>query len=393
VSGKPDLATLDFARNPYIVIWEMTRACDLACVHCRAQAIPDRSPDELTTEQARRMLTDVRAFGRPVVVLTGGDPLKRPDTFELIAHGARLGLRMTMTPSGTPLMNTAALVKAKESGLSRLAVSLDGATAAVHDAFRRVHGSFDWSVKMLTEARRIGLSTQVNSTITKATIGDFDAMAELVGELGVSLWSVFFLVPTGRGRPEDEVTAEDYERVFEKMYALSKTAPFDIKSTAAPHYRRYVVQQEKGQKQKMVGPGWNAQDGVGRAARGVNDALGFVFVSHTGEICPSGFLPLSAGNVKRDTLVDAYRKSALFTQLRDVDSVKGKCGMCEYRRVCGGSRARAYAMSGDAMESEPFCSYVPATYAKLVREGKAETPEEYFRKRFAPVPVELLQVR
>lgn len=403
---KPDLAALDFARNPYIVIWEMTRACDLACVHCRAQAISTRSPDELTTPQARTMLDEVAGFGRPVVVLTGGDPLKRLDTFDLIEHGAHLGLRMTMTPSGTPLMNTGALVACKERGLSRLAVSLDGADAARHDSFRRVAGSFDWSVKMLREARRIGLSTQVNSTITRATIDQFDRMATLVEDLGVSLWSVFFLVPTGRGRPEDEVTAQEYEEVFGRMYALSRRAPFDIKSTAAPHYRRYVVQQQvhaeraarhagdpRPDRAGFAGPGWNATDGIGRAARGVNDASGFVFISHTGEICPSGFLPLSAGNVKRDSLVTVYRESPLFQELRDVDRLKGKCGSCEYRRVCGGSRARAYAMTGDAMESDPFCAYVPAPYAKLVSEGKAESPEDYFRRRFAHVTPELLQVR
>jgi radical SAM protein with 4Fe4S-binding SPASM domain len=276
----------------------------------------------------------------------------------------------------------------------------------VHDAFRRVAGSFDWTVRMLAEARRIGLSTQVNSTITRATIGDFDRMARLVEELGVALWSVFFLVPTGRGRPEDEVTAAEFEAVFARMYELSRRVRFDIKSTAAPHYRRYIVQQEvaaakaardAGQeapaRRGFAGPGWTAQDGVGRAARGVNDASGFVFISHTGEICPSGFLPLSAGNVTRQSLVDVYRESELFVTLRDYDRVKGKCGICEYRWVCGGSRARAYAMTGDPMESEPFCTYVPAAYRKLIAEGLAEEPEEYFRRRYAPVPAELLQVR
>ena len=382
---------MDFAREPYIVIWEMTRACDLACRHCRAQAIPDRSPGELTTAQGRALLDEIARFGQPVVVLTGGDPLKRPDTFELIAHGAAAGLRMTMTPSGTPLMNSAALVKGQLSGLSRLAVSLDASTAEAHDAFRGVAGSFDWSVKMLREARRIGLSTQVNSTISRATIGDFDRMARLVEELGVALWSVFFLVPTGRGRPEDEVTAAEYEEVFARMHALARRVPFDIKSTAAPHYRRYVLQQEVAARRTGTAP--LSADGIGRAARGVNDAAGFVFISHTGEICPSGFLPVSAGNVKTDSLVTVYRESPLFVSLRDPDRLKGKCGVCEYRRVCGGSRARAYAMTGDALESEPFCAYVPPAYAQQVAEGRAEPVEEYFRRRFAPVAPALLQVK
>lgn len=361
--SKPDLSALDFAQNPFIVIWEMTRACDLACVHCRAEAVDRRSPDELTTDQGRALLDEIARFGKPLVVLTGGDPLKRPDTFDLIEHGSRAGLRMTMTPSGTPLMNTAALVACRERGLARLAVSLDGANAAVHDGFRRVEGSFDWSVRMLREARRLGLATQVNSTITRATIAEFDALAALVEEVGAALWSVFFLVPTGRGKPEDEVSAEEYEEIFSRMYALSKRAPFDIKSTAAPHYRRYVIQQEsRAGRAGMAGPGWNARDGVGRAARGVNDGSGFAFVSHIGEIYPSGFLPVAAGNVKTESLAAVYRESPLFKSLRDPDLLKGKCGACNFRRICGGSRARAYAMTGDVLESDPFCAYVPPTY-------------------------------
>lgn len=363
---RPDLKQLDFQQNPFIVIWEMTRACDLACVHCRAEAISTRSPDELDTAQARALLDEIARFGQPLVVLTGGDPLKRPDTFDLIEHGAKLGLRMTMTPSGTPLMNTGALMACKERGLARLAVSLDGASAAVHDAFRRVDGSFEWSVKMLREARRIGLQTQINSTITRLTIAEFDRMAALVEDVGAALWSVFFLVPTGRGRPEDAVTAEEYEEVFARMYELSKRAPFDIKSTAAPHYRRHVIQQEAKVAQRLLaGPGWNATDGVGRAARGVNDGLGFVFISHIGEICPSGFLPVAAGNVKTESLVSVYRDSPLFRELRNPDLLKGKCGKCEFRRVCGGSRARAYALTGDHLASDPTCVYIPKSLREV----------------------------
>jgi radical SAM protein len=382
---RPDLTKLDFDQAPFIVIWEVTRACDLACIHCRAEAVPDRSPAELNTGEGFRLLEEVRRFGQPLVVLTGGDPLKRPDVFDLVRHGDRLGLRMTMTPSGTPLMTRPVLERAMGAGLRRLAVSLDGSTAARHDAFRQVSGSFDWSVKMLSAARDIGLPTQVNTTITRFNVDDVDSMGALVESLGISLWSVFFLVPTGRGRPEDEVSAEDYERVFARMYELAKGGRFDVKATAAPHYRRYVLEQQVQERRRSEPPAPRAVPievaGVGRAARSVNDGNGFVFVSHTGDICPSGFLPLAAGNVRRDSLVDVYRNSRLFRELRDYALLKGKCGVCPYRSVCGGSRARAYAMTGDYMESEPFCAYVPPEWQRRMDRGEALPPGEYFRAR------------
>lgn len=370
-SQRPSLSACDFDTAPFIVIWETTQACDLACLHCRASARPWRESGELSTEEAMRLMDTVRSFGHPLFVLTGGDPLKREDTVDLVEYGRRIGLRVALTPSGTPLMTREVLQRLHDAGLARLAVSLDGSCAEIHDHFRGVAGSFDWSVRMLREAREIGLSTQINTTISRHNVGDLEPLMGLMGKLGISLWSVFFIVPTGRARASDLATAEEFEHVFNRLYDLSKTAPFDIKTTAAPHYRRVVMQRQVAERRGgtrsepasplTTGLGFSLPDGVGRA-KGVNDGNGFLFVSHLGEIYPSGFLPVSAGNVRTDDLVDAYRGSDLFRTLRDPDRLEGKCGVCEFRTVCGGSRARAYAMTGNYMASDPSCAYIPARW-------------------------------
>lgn len=388
--ARPSLADADFSRAPFLVIWETTRSCDLACKHCRAEAVTERHPLELTTIEAMRMMDDVRRFGRPLFVLTGGDPLKRPDVLELVRYGTSIGLRMAMTPSGTPLMTEAVLGDLREAGLSRLAVSLDGSSAAIHDEFRGVAGSWNWTIRMLQVARELGLTTQVNTTISNHNLQDVDALCDLMVTLGITLWSVFFLVPTGRARQGDVASADEFEQVFNRMYDLSTSAPFDIKSTAAPQYRRVILQRQVAERRAgertaapapvTAGVGFSLADGVGRS-RGVNDGDGFLFISHVGAIYPSGFLPLAAGNVRRDDLVEIYRSSPLFKALRDRDRLKGKCGVCEYRDVCGGSRARAYAVTGDVLEAEPFCAHVPAKYRRMVAAGQAEPVEEYFARR------------
>jgi len=380
---RPDLAAADFSQAPFLVIWETTQSCDLACKHCRADAVTDRHPLELTTEQAKRMMDDVRRFGRPLFVLTGGDPLKRPDVVELVRYGSSIGLRMAMTPSGTPLMTPEVLKELRDAGLSRLAVSLDGSSAAIHDAFRGVDGSYAWTIDMLRVARDIGLTTQVNTTVSRHNLEDFDALCTLMVELDITLWSVFFLVPTGRANPNDVASAEEFERVFHRMYDLSKTAPFDIKSTAAPQYRRVILQRQVAERRAgartdapapmTAGVGFSLADGVGRS-KGVNDGDGFLFISHLGALFPSGFLPLAAGNVRKDDLVDVYRNAPLFMALRDTDQLKGKCGVCEYRDVCGGSRARAYAVTGDYLAAEPYCAHVPAKWKRMVAAGEAPLP-------------------
>ncbi|HEM47091.1 MAG TPA: TIGR04053 family radical SAM/SPASM domain-containing protein [Alphaproteobacteria bacterium] len=361
----------DFDQSPFLVIWETTQACDLACKHCRASAQPLRHPRELTTEEARRLLSDIRRFGPIIFVFSGGDALKRPDIVELTQHGAELGLRMAITPATTPLCTEEKLRELHAAGMSRLAVSLDGSTAAVHDEFRQVRGSFEHGLRILRTAREIGMSTQVNTVVARHNVDDFGVMAELLSDLGIVFWEVFFLVPIGRARPEDVAGAEAFEAVFHELYDLSGRVPFDIKATAAPHYNRVVIQRQVAERRRgerdaspdvlTDGAAHSLRDGIGRA-RGVNDGDGFLFVSHTGELFPSGFLPRSAGNVRTDDLVDVYRDAPLFRELRNRDLLKGKCGVCEYRAVCGGSRARAYAVTGDPLESEPYCAHVPARW-------------------------------
>lgn len=380
--GKPDFLDVDFDVSPFIVIYEVTRACDLACIHCRAEAQVRRHPQELTKEEGFRLLDQVRAFGRPLCVLTGGDPMKRPETLEFVRYGDALGLRMALTPSGTPLMTREVVRSLKDAGLSRLAISLDGSAAGLHDAFRQVKGSYDWTMACVSYAHEIGLPVQINTTITRYNLSDFDNLARKMIDLKIVLWSVFFLVPTGRGQEKDEVTAAEYEWVFNRLYDLSLVAPFDIKTTEAPHYRRLVLQRmTEARRQARAegtpwlaagarkGPGFSAGDGVGRA-KGVNDGKGFVFISHTGDVYPSGFLPVSGGNVRTQSLVDIYRDSPLFRTIRDYGLLKGKCGLCEFKNICGGSRSRAYALTGDIMESDPYCLHVPKgaeQYAHTVR--------------------------
>jgi radical SAM protein len=366
-----------FDQAPFLLIWELTRACALACVHCRAEAIPRRDPDELSTAEGLALLDAVAAFGRPapLLVFTGGDPLRRPDVYDLVAEGTARGLRVALTPSGTASVRREKLGRLAAAGLARLAVSLDGATPEAHDAFRGVRGSHAHTIRILREARDSGLSLQVNTTVTRHSRHQLDRLAAQLAELHIALWSVFFLVPTGRGRPEDGVSAQDYEEILNDLYDLAPHAPFGIKTTEAPHYRRVAAERRRGIRRDgratAPDPGGTAsppatgrpsggQDGIGRAALGVNDGNGFVFVDHRGNITPSGFLPLAAGNVRHDSLVDVYRAHPLFRELREPDGFHGRCGRCEYRRTCGGSRARAYAMTGDHLGEDPCCLYEPA---------------------------------
>jgi AdoMet-dependent heme synthase len=384
----PPMPPLDFDRAPFLVIWETTQACDLACKHCRAEAKPSRDPRELSNAEAMKLLEDVRRFGPVVFVFSGGDALKRPDIVELVAHGSGLGLRMAITPATTSLASRAMLQDLKDAGLSRLAVSLDGSNPDIHDAFRRVEGSFAHGLRILETAREVGLSTQVNTVVARHTLADLQGLCRLMAGLGIVFWEVFFLIPMGRARPEDVASAAEFEEVFLRLYDLSKDAPFDIKATAAPHYNRLVLQRKVAERQAGSGSSdvltdglaHSLADGIGRA-RGVNDGDGFMFISHTGEIFPSGFLPMSAGNVRLHDLVDVYRHAPLFRQLRNRSAIKGKCGVCEYLPICGGSRARAYAVTGDPFESEPFCAHLPAKYDRMVAAGGAEPVELYFRRR------------
>lgn len=377
-SGK-----FDFDEKPYIAIWETTQACDLACVHCRACAQPARSRFELTTEEAKNLIDQIAEMQVPVFVLTGGDPLKRPDIYELVDYAHGRGVHTSMTPSATPLLTREAIAKLKESGLARLAVSLDGSTAEIHDSFRGVAGSYRRTLDAIAWARDIGLPVQINTTVSRRNLHDFDSMVQLLENLDIALWSVFFLVPTGRGNTADLVTAEEFEAVFEKLYRISGKVTFDIKTTEAQHYRRFLLQRRAEERRSGTHSGATevpaAQtfplalggDGIARAPRGLNDGKGFVFISHSGEVFPSGFLPLSAGNIRQEPLARIYRESPLFRSLRDTSRLQGKCGVCEFKEICGGSRSRAFALTGNVMAEEPCCVYQPKRAAHVEEQSEA----------------------
>jgi len=355
----------DFDRAPFTIAWEVTRACAYACVHCRADAIHTRDPRELSTAEAKALIERLAAFGNnPILIFTGGDPMMRPDLFELIEYAAARGLRCSLTPTATALPTRERLEKARQAGIRRVALSLDAPRPEVHDAFRQVAGSWQRTMNTLHRAQEAGLSVQVNTTVAKHNVEMLPEMVPFIQEVGAVQWSVFFLVPTGRALREQMISAEQHEKIFHWLYDLSQNVPFDIKATAAPMYRRVAIERKKaeaaGVQVTFQGAGFQYADGLNRPTKGVNDGNGFLFISHIGEIQPSGFLPITAGNVRTEDVVDVYRNSPIFKNLRDPDRYKGKCGICEYRHVCGGQRGRAYGVTGDYLESDPACAYEPS---------------------------------
>jgi radical SAM protein len=389
-SDMAQMPAFNFDRAPFLVIWEVTRACALACVHCRADAIPRRDPRELTTDEGFQLIDQIHAFGTPcpLLVLTGGDPMRRPDLAELVRYARTKTMIVALTPSGTAAATRARLRELKDAGVSRIAVSLDGPDAATHDRFRGVRGSYDWTTKILAAAQELDLSLQINTTVSSMTFPQFEAMARRVREFPIALWAVFFLVRTGRGASLDQVTAEQCEDILNYLYDLSLSAPFGIKTTEAPHYHRVIWQRNQGSRFRVpeflvpefrvrlpetigtgpqIGPGTGPEPGIGtgsgtarlRAPRSVNDGNGFVFIDHTGNVYPSGFLPVRCGNVRTDDLVSVYQNDEIFRKLRDPDQLTGKCGRCEFRAICGGSRARAYVGTGSLVAPDPLCAYDP----------------------------------
>jgi radical SAM protein len=365
------MAHADFDQAPFTIAWEVTRACAYACVHCRADAQPQRDPRELSTVEAKALIERLAAFGNnPILIFTGGDPLMRPDVFELIAYASESGLRCSLTPTATALPTCERLEKARQAGIRRVALSLDAPRPEVHDDFRQVKGSWLRTMDTLHRAHDVGLSVQVNTTVAKHNIDILHEMVPFIKEVGAVQWSVFFLVPTGRAMAEQMVSAEQHERVFIWLYDLAQSAPFDIKATAAPMYRRVAIERKRmqndGNPVTFQGAGFQYADGLHRPTKGVNDGNGFLFISHIGEIQPSGFLPITAGMVRENDVLDVYRNAQLFKDLRNPDKYKGVCGACEYREVCGGQRGRAYGLTGDYLESDPACVLVSGKHARPV---------------------------
>ncbi|WP_458122292.1 TIGR04053 family radical SAM/SPASM domain-containing protein [Paenibacillus sp. Z6-24] len=379
----------NYHENPFIVIWEVTRACALKCLHCRAEAQYHPHPDQLSLEEGKQLIDQISELDQPLFVFTGGDPLMRPDLYELARYTIQeKGLSLSMTPSATPRVTRSAVEQAGEAGLSRWAFSLDGSCAKIHDHFRGTPGSYERTMQGIHYLQELHIPIQINTTVSRYNLDDLPQIAELVEQMEAVLWSVFFLIPTGRGMEKDMITPQQHEEVMLWMYELQQRMPFGVKATEAPHYRRVVFQQQSqqhlsssstdeifrqnqkwnmppsspGERSGQPGSRSKHRDMLGRAPQGVNDGDGFVFISHTGEVYPSGFLPLSCGNVREQHLSDIYRYAPVMQQLRDKSLLKGKCGVCEFRQLCGGSRARAYALTGDYLESDPYCNYQPAAW-------------------------------
>lgn len=349
-----------YADRPYITIWEVTRACDLACVHCRAKAESRAYPGELNTRQALDLIRQVAEWKVPLFVMTGGDPLKREDLTALVEECAKHKMNFALAPSVTPLLTENRLRELKAAGVHRISLSLDGPNSLVHDNFRGIPGTFDRLMEAAQQIRDLGIHLQINTTIGRHNKFQIWETAQAIRRFSLDLWSVFFLVPTGRAQKDQALNARETEKVLNQLYEILQQGWFDIKTTEAHHFRRIILQRQGvAPDQLESGAVENPSPSLSRAARGVGDGRGFVFVSHTGDVCPSGFLPLSGGNIKDQPLADIYRKSWLFKKLRDPDSLRGKCGRCEYRRLCGGSRARSYALTGDVMAADPFCPYQP----------------------------------
>lgn len=367
---RPDYFAVDFDQMPFVLAWETTRACALSCRHCRASAIHRRDPNELTTTEGQHLIDDLVRMGRPILILTGGDPFMRRDLVDLARYAVGRGLRVGLSPSATALVTPQRLETLREVGVSMVHVSLDGLESN-HDAFRGVPGSFARTLRIMNDTRALGLPLQIGSTVTRQTVRDLPGLAALVQQYDIQVWNVFFLVPTGRGQREDMLDAIETESVLQWLWGLSKGVSFRVRTTAAQHYRRVVIQREREARGldpdlpstevrwEATGAGYAFREGRAPQQQGVNDGKGFAFVSHVGDVYPSGFLQTPAGNVRDTSIVELYREHALFRALRDPARIEGKCGVCSYRDVCGGSRARAWALTGNPQASDPTCAYEP----------------------------------
>jgi radical SAM protein len=390
----PARGGLDYDETPFLAIWEVTQACDLACKHCRASAQPLAHPDELTNAEGKALIDQIAAMRVPIFVFTGGDPLKRKDVFELIRYAAGKGLHVALTPSATPLLTREAIFQLKEAGLVRLGISLDGSTPEIHDSFRGLSGAWERTIQAIGWANEAGIPIQVHTTLGRRNVQDLDSLCALFETQPIVMWNVFFLVPVGRGQLDDLLSGEEFEQAFAKIYELSQRVNFQIKTTEAMHYRRYLLEHNleerrfghghphaasasatPAQSSVLKGHGFsraeNNPDKNGGAlaaayeagmpttdaqtrtanwtTRRVNDGKGFLFISHTGSVYPSGFLPIDAGNVRQTPLAEIYRNAPIFKSLRDTAQLKGKCGACEYKD----------AVTGDPLASEPCCIYLP----------------------------------
>ena len=362
-------------KGPHIVAWESTVACNLACVHCRASAQTEPDPDELATWEVYDLIDQLAEFSKPIFVISGGEPLMRPDIYDIAEHGTRRGLRVAVSPNGT-LLVPEAVHKLQAAGVKRISVSIDGSTAERHDAIRGVPGAFDLAMEGLARCRDIGLGFQLNTTVMRQTRDDLPAVRDLAVRIGAEAWHVFMLVPTGRGKIDDEVSPEEYEEILNEIYTMTRHSPIPIRVTCGPHFMRVVAQNRRHDRQEpnLVRPGGNGRPGgsarqhpggLDRTTRGCLAGDGYCFISHRGDVTPCGYFPVVAGNIREKTFRQIYTESTLFRSLRDLEGYGGKCGACEFLRVCGGCRARAYSLTADYLAEEPYCIHQPRSRTQV----------------------------
>ncbi len=344
--------------QPRLIAWEVTKSCPLACKHCRAQAADEEFSGEFTTSECFKLLDDIASFAKPIIILTGGEPMAREDIYEIIAYGDRLGLRMVMAPCGM-LMTREKTLRMKEAGIKRISLSIDGADPETHDSFRQVDGAFESVLQAARMAKEVGLDFQVNTTITKLNYQQIDRILALALSIGAVGFHPFLLVPVGRGKDlaDFEIEPEEYERVLNWIYEMSREVDIQLKPTCAPHYYRIFRQREREAGRTVT----VESHGMDAMTKGCLGGQSFAFISNTGRVQICGFLEEEAGDIRRENyrFSTIWQESKLFHEVRDLEGYRGRCGVCEYRRFCGGCRARAFAVTGDYLQEEPFCVYQP----------------------------------
>lgn len=338
---------------PQLIAWEITGACNLRCEHCRGASTGRRDPDELSTDEAFELIDEIVAFASPILILSGGEPLMRDDVYDIARHGIDRGLRVVLATNGTLIARDVAH-RLRDIGIARVSVSIDGTDAETHDAFRGMPGAFDGAMRGISEILDAGISLQINTTISNKNIDQIPGILDLSIGLGADALHIFLLVPTGRGREEDEIPAIEYERILNWFYDQQKKVKIQLKATCAPHYFRIMHQRAKKE-----GISIHGGHGFGAMTRGCLGGTGFCFISRIGEVYPCGYLPVLAGNVREEGFREVWDHAKVFEDLRDVSKLEGKCGICEYKMICGGCRARAYAATGDYLAEEPYCVYQP----------------------------------
>jgi radical SAM protein with 4Fe4S-binding SPASM domain len=392
---------------PRLVFWELTTGCNLRCLHCRATAQELASPLDLSTPQALRVVEQVSSYAHPILVLSGGEPLFRKDLFTIAAYAADRGLLVALATNGT-LINPAVAERIRTSGIRRVAISLDGADAATHDSFRGLPGSFEAALTGLRAVQQVGVSTQINTTVTRRNVGQLPQILDLARRMGVDALHTFLLVPVGCGvniAEAEMVPADEYEEVLHWFYEQEKQGGIELKATCAPHYYRirkqHQVQERRAAQSELASsqsvasgadpkprvappnPGGHPSPATGGASRhpqmgavtkGCLAGSAVCFISHQGEVYPCGYLPVIAGDLRRQSFAEVWETSQVFAALRDPDNLGGKCGACEFRKICLGCRARAFAATGNYLDEEPFCSYQPRGYAHDTRETRRSAP-------------------